>query len=127
MSAALWQPKYQAYKDALLEADTLTEDDLREALVELPDEIREKLAAGPIARRWSCGVCEAFGKAFYSVGDVDLTDPMWRVWIYHETPKARMKRADQQHYGPLANESYERTITTYRAAGWTGEAQEPNA
>lgn len=127
MTAALWQPKYQAYRDALLAADDLTEDDLLAAVAELPNEIREKLAAGPVARRWSCGVCEAFGKAFYATGDVDLTDPRWRVWIYHETPKARMKRVDQQHYGPLANESYGRTIATYRAAGWTGEAGEPDA
>lgn len=126
-TAALWQPEHQAYRDALAAADALTEDDLCAAVAELPEDVREKLAAGPVPRRWSCGVCEAFGKAFYSSGDVDLTDPMWRVWIYHETPKARMKRNDQLHSGPLSNETYDRTIATYRAAGWDGEASEANA
>jgi hypothetical protein len=127
VTAPLWLPKYYDYRDALLAADSLTEDDLLEAVVELPNEIRDRLAEGPLPYRYDCGVCEAFGKAFYKEGAVDLADPMWRVWIYHETPKARMKRVDQQHYGPLANECYERTLATYRAAGWPGEAPEPNA
>lgn len=127
MSAALWQPKYQDYKDALLAAEALTEDDLRAAMLELPDEIRATLARGPIPRRWDCGICEAFGKPFYCTGAVDLTDPRWIVWIYHEVPKAHMKRNDQLHYGHWANETYVRCIATYRAAGWSGDAEEPNA
>jgi hypothetical protein len=38
-----------------------------------------------------------------------------------------MSRRDDQWHGELANDQYRRTITTYRAAGWTGEAVGANA
>lgn len=121
-----WRTDYQA-----LEA--MTEDDLVEAVSQLPVVIRERLAQGPDPYRWTCGVCKAFGKPYLAelrrqlAHPMDAADLMWRAFAYHEIPKAQMKRADQQHYGLLANEIYERCIATYRAAGWNGEAEEANA
>lgn len=117
--------KFQVFLDAL--RDDVDEDDLRTAMGRIPAHIRERLAEGPIRSRYACGVCQAFGAAFYKSGVFDLTDPMWLVWGYHEAPKADMTRREQLHYGPLANETYERCLATYRAAGWTGEAPEPDA
>lgn len=132
MSAPLWTAEFLSYRDALAEIASMTEDDLRADVDLLPDVRRERLAAGPLPARWSCGVCKTFSD-FVAALDrgreprVDLSDPEWRVFLYHEEPKARMKRRDQLHYGPLANEQYERGIATYRAAGWDGDAAEPNA
>lgn len=104
----------------------MTVEDLQAAVDQLPDDIRARLAKGPIPRRWDCGVCVAFGRPFW-VGEPDPTDPRWIAWDYHEVPKLEMKRANQQWYGELANDTYERCIATYRAAGWTGEAEPANA
>lgn len=106
----------------------MTEDDLKVAVAALPDDIREALARGPLPYRYDCGVCAAFGgEMFYGREDHDPTDTLFRAWGYHEVPKLWMKRRDQQHAGPFSNETYERTIATYRAAGWDGEAAPPNA
>ena len=96
----------------------MTEVDLRADVAALPNDIRERLATGPHPRRWTCGVCQSFGDAAFYRGTPDLDDPRWRVWGYHEVPKADMRRADQQWYGPLADDTYRRCIATYRAAGW---------
>lgn len=120
--------RFQAYQTALESVTDVTEEDLPLLIAELPAEIRDKLAAGPLPYRYDCGVCAAFGKAFYSDAENHRPeDPAFRAWAYHEVAKLRMRFKDQEHYGPVANEHYERTIATYRAAGWRGEAQEPNA
>lgn len=115
------------FKEFLETLAPMTPDDLQAAVDELPLVIRERLARGPLERRWSCGVCEAFGGAAFYKGILDADDPVWRAWGYHEVPKAQMRHRDQLHHGPLANEIYERCIATYRAAGWTGDAPEANA
>jgi hypothetical protein len=102
-------------------------EDLAEAVAALPAEIRERLAGGPVKYRWGCGVCEAFGRDWYISVVPDETDPMWRAWAYHEVPKLDMKVRRDLHYGEHANAIYCRCIETYRAAGWTGEAQGANA
>ena len=110
----------------------MTEDDLRAACEQLPGDVRDRLSRGPLRRRWACGVCEAFGRYKQHLRDTldqprDPDDPMWRAFSYHDVPKIGMKRGDQEHYGPLANDIYLRCLATYRAAGWDGVAEEPNA
>lgn len=116
----------QDYRDL----EWMTEDDLASAMAELrelePDVIA-KLAQGPKSYRYGCAVCDAFGEAYYKHCPPDPDDPKWRAFAYHEIPKKDMFHANSQFYGPLANDTYVRCIATYRAAGWTGEAQEPNA
>lgn len=126
MSATL-TPRQRAYKVVLEEARAITEDDMRAAVERLPAHIRSRLAEGPRQRRWSCGVCDAFGADWYTTTTFDLADPTSIAYLYHEVPKADMKHRDQLHYGDFANEIYTRAIATYRAAGWTGDAEEPNA
>lgn len=132
MSSPLWTSEFTSYRDALDRLAAMTEEDLREAVERLPAARRERLAAGPLPYRWDCGVCKAYAD-FISELDrgrkpiVNVDDPEWRVFLYHEEPKSRMKRRDQLHYGPLANELYERGLATYRAAGWDGDAPEANA
>jgi hypothetical protein len=131
-SEPLWADRFLPYRDALREAASLSTGDLVRAMNEIPAAERERLAFGPMTYRYDCGICETFRDLVQILdrdggGAVDLDDPRWIVYIYHETPKARMKRADQLHYGPLSNEGYERGLATYRAAGWTGDAPEPNA
>jgi hypothetical protein len=111
----------------LADAGSITEEELQRAALLLPFGVRDRLAAGPLPRRWSCGVCDAFGADWYRNATPNLADPMWIVWCYHEAPKSRMTHRDQLHYGLLANETYERTLATYRAAGWNGKASEANA
>ena len=112
-----WREDYEALA-------SMTEDDLREAVARLPEPIRVKLAEGPLAYRYDCGVCKAFGNEYLSrlrrtiETAPDPRDPTWRAFGYHEVPKKDMTRAEQQWYGPLAAEVYERTLATYRAAGW---------
>lgn len=122
-------PETTRFREFLSDLRALDEAALDVAVSELPEAIRQRLSEGPNPRRWSCAVCEAFGEHFYKQAhdDLDPEDPMWIVWGYHEVPKAEMRFADQLHYGPLANETYERCIATYRAAGWDGEAEEANA
>lgn len=103
-----------------------TKQDVVTAMIEVPPHIVERLAQGPLPRRWSCGVCEAFGEPFYD-GEPDVNDPQWIVWAFHEVPKLKMHLADDQWYGELANETYRRCITTYQAAGWIGKAEVPDA
>lgn len=113
-----WREDYRALAD-------MTENDLREAVAQLPDEIRDKLAKGPLSYRYACGVCKAFGSAYLAElkrnieTPPDATDPKWRAFAYHEVPKKDMRVAEQQWSGPLAQEVYERTLATYRAAGWS--------
>lgn len=66
----------------------------------------------------ACGVCEAFGPRLYKNMKADLNDPLWVVFAWHEVPKIDMKIAEHQWSGPAAQEVYERTLQTYRAAGW---------
>lgn len=119
-------PRQVAFREALRRVSTATERMLREKVAELPPHLQERLAQGPKIYRYGCGVCDAFGRDFIQ-GDVDLRDPRWWVWAYHEVPKLDAKRHDDQHYGPIANRIYERCIATYRAAGWQGEPSEANA
>lgn len=112
-----WREDYRALAD-------MTEDDLREAVAQLPDAIRAKLAEGPLPYRYACGVCKAFGSAYIAElkrnieTPPDPTDPKWRAFAYHEVPKKDMRHAEQQWSGPLAVEVYERTMATYRASGY---------
>lgn len=119
-------PKQVELREALRRMRSATEAMLREKIAQLPSHIRERLAQGPKPYRYDCGICDAFGRDFVQ-GTVDISDPRWWVWAYHEVPKLDAKRHDDVHYGPLANRIYERTIATYRAAGWEGEAAEANA
>lgn len=120
--------KWPDYEKFLRAIESMTEDDMRAAVAQLPPEILVSLARGPLSYRYDCGVCASFGgETFYGRDDHDPEDPLDRAWGYHEVIKLKMKRRDQAHYGGLANETYERCIATYRAAGWTGEAPEPNA
>lgn len=123
----MWTEQFMPYKEALIVAESITIDDVQDAMNSIPLEIQQRLAKGPLPRRYDCAVCVAFGKNFYGDGHVILGDPMWTVYLYHEVPKAKMKRMDQCHYGPLANEIYTRCIETYKAAGWAGVAEEANA
>lgn len=115
------------FASALEAARPLTEEDVRAAVALLPAAVVERLCGGPIPARYRCGVCQAFGVDFYGSGQIDLDDPRWIVWIYHEVPKADMDHQDQLHFGDLANETYVRALATYRAAGWDGEAPPPDA
>lgn len=95
----------------------------------VPKQIVVDLAKGPSRfGRFACGVCEAFGKPWYrDKASWDLKSPLYRVFCYHEVPRIYCRFKDMEHFGKHANTIYERTIATYRAAGWTGEATEPNA
>lgn len=124
---ALTTPPQSAFLLALDAMKGMTEAELQAAVALLPPDLRERLAAGPHPVRYTCAVCEAFGRRYYSDVKPDLSDPMFIAWAYHEVPKADMKRRAQQWHGPLANEIYKRCIVTYRAAGWLGEAQEADA
>lgn len=94
----------------------------------VPKRIVEDLARGPNGHRWKCGVCLAFGEDWYKQEEVwDLDSPLYRVFCYHEVPRIHCRFKDQEYFGPRANEIYERCIETYRTAGWTGEAPEPDA
>jgi hypothetical protein len=127
----LWQPRFLSFKEALEEAEGLTPEDMADAVAQLPEADRARLAKGPKARRWDCGICDTFADLIRLLdGDqaaADLSDPRWVVYLYHEVPKARMERRSQLHYGALANEGYGRCLATYRAAGWDGEAAEADA
>lgn len=106
---------------------SMTEEDLKEAVDQLPQEIRDKLAEGPNPNRYSCGVCKAFGQDYINEltrtleTPPDPNDPKWRAFGYHEVPKKDMTTAQQQWSGSLAQQVYERTIATYKAAGWEEE------
>lgn len=127
MSPVAASHRHDAYGDFLKELDPITEDSLREAIDQLPPYMKERLAKGPIQRRWSCQVCDALDSNLRKDDPFDAEDPRWIVFAFHEIPKTRCKRRDDLHYGPIANEIYERCLTTYRLAGWTGEAPEANA
>lgn len=115
-------PRQQSFFDVMVKVSDWTEDDLQAAVAALPPTIRDRLAKGPVPRRYDCAACEAF-KPFPD----DFSGPTWEVFAYHEVPKLYLRRQDDLHYGPLANESYERTLAMYRAAGWSGEAPEADA
>lgn len=120
--------RFPDYMRALEEVAWITEDDLADLMPLLPHQIVVGLAEGPLPYRFDCGVCSAFGRSFYrNVAKHQPDDPTFRVWAYHEVAKLGMRTKNDEHYGPCANDHYERTIATYRAAGWTGEAQEANA
>lgn len=119
-------PKQVEFREALRRLRPATELMLRDQVARLPAGIATRLERGPLPSRYACGVCDAFGRDFIQ-GTVDLSDPRWWVWAYHEVPKLDARFNDDQHYGPIANRIYERTIATYRAAGWTGEATPANA
>lgn len=119
-------PQQREFVQFLLAIKDMTEDDLTDAIAACPVDVQARLADGPCRPRWTCGVCEAFGRSFYT-GEPDADSPLWRAWGYHEVPKLEMRHANDRHYGPLANETYERAIATYRAAGWIGEAATANA
>lgn len=105
----------------------VTEDELRAAVLACPPHVLERLAQGPLEGRYKCGICEAFGRSWWLNRTPDRTDPMWIAWAYHEVPKLDMTHRRQLHHGPHSDHTYRRCIATYRAAGWTGEAEEPNA
>jgi hypothetical protein len=115
------------FRDKLRPLASMSEAELEAAVRMLPPAIRERLAQGPLPRRFACGVCEAFGAAWYLDAEPDSSDPLWLVFGYHEVPKIDMQHRDDQFYGELANDVYRRCLVVYRAAGWTGEAEEPNA
>jgi hypothetical protein len=116
------------YIDDLTLYEHLTIEDVKEAVQHIRKEIREKLAEGPVPYRWDCAVCQAFGaKANTVVKYETFTKNELIVWIYHELPKANFRFRDQNFYGKGADDIYLRCIETYRAAGWEGEAEEPNA
>jgi hypothetical protein len=117
-----------AFEAFLRSIEDMTYDDLVADVAQLPVEIRERLADGPMQYRYDCGVCVAFGgRSFYGKGIGSADDVRWRVFGYHEVPKLGMKFQRELHNGPHANAMYERCLDTYRAAGWTGEAPPPNA
>lgn len=120
-------PRQRAFVKFLRAIETMLEDELDEAIAEVPAEIRERLSEGPKRARYACAVCDAFGGEDFYGGTPDATDPMWRAWGYHEIPKLRMRTSGDLHHGEHANDNYRRALRTYRAAGWTGKAGEPNA
>lgn len=120
-------PRQREFVAFLQAISDMTEDDLAAALALCPPVVMDLLTRGPLAYRYACGVCEAFGGRAFHGHTPDVSDPLWRAWGYHEVPKLHMRRADDRHYGRHANDTYERCIATYRAAGWDGEAAEPNA
>lgn len=115
------------FRDDLRPLEAVTEEQLAEAMQRIPDHIVMRLRQGPNPSRYTCGVCEAFGKQWYKNTQANMDDPMWLVWAYHEFPKVHMQVRDDQFHGAAANMVYERCIATYRAAGWQGEAQPANA
>lgn len=121
------------YALALLEVQTMSLDELAQAVLELDFQTRGALCRGPVRPRFDCGVCEAILPRDLKELAWDLADPRVRVFAYHEAAKARMDRTDDQHYGMLANETYRRTLAVYYAAGWDGntrwgtKAEPPNA
>lgn len=112
--------RHRLYKEALeAVAASTTEADLAALMAELPAAVRDKLARGPLPYRYDCGVCDAFGRAFWSEPKNHRPDdPAFRVWAYHEIAKLQMRRRDDEWYGPAAEDHYLRTIATYKAAGW---------
>lgn len=121
------EPRAVAFREGLERIEKATEQMLCEQILLLPPAIQTRLAKGPSRRRYDCGVCEAFGHDWVKEAPCDPEDPCWWVWAYHEVPKLDARRSDDQWDGPIANRIYERTIATYRAAGWKGEAAEANA
>lgn len=115
------------FRDSLLVVEQATEEMLREQIALLPAGIATHLERGPTPRRYECAVCNAFGRDWVKEVPCDPADPLWRVWAFHETPKLDARHKDDQHYGAIANRIYERTLATYRAAGWQGVATPPDA
>lgn len=106
----------------------LTPELVVEAMENLPIRIKDKLKKGPLPNRYSCGVCKAFDGMFEGYDlTIDTDDPIYRVWVYHEVPKAEFRHADQNYFGAGANKIYNRCIETYQAAGWEGIAEPENA
>lgn len=127
MSDIWGDPKYATLKRSYAQLLDVTEEQLRAAVEQLSWHLRDALARGPLPYRYDCRVCESFGSGFYKGIEYDLSNPMHLVFGYHEAPKVNMTHRDHQHYGPHANATYTRCIATYRAAGWSGDAEEPNA
>lgn len=116
------------YEKTLFAYENLTIGDVKKALEKIDPKIVGFLKEGPVNYRYDCAVCIAFGGASNKPPDISkLSDDEMVVWIYHELPKMSMKRGDQVFYGPFADQIYERCIETYKAAGWTGEPEPPNA
>jgi hypothetical protein len=116
------------FKHLLVEMRDVTVPEFVVMVEALPAPIRARLAEGPHPRRWTCGVCNAFGRERWPNGAAPLEDePQWRVWAWHEVPKLFMLNPDSQFYGRYANENYRRCVVTYQAAGWPADPEEPNA
>jgi hypothetical protein len=116
------------YKDFLEAHKHLTIEDVNRAIPNIPTKTRNTLAQGPIPYRWDCNVCQAFGTGSNQIVKYETFSlEELIVWIYHEIPKVNFKWKDQNFYGQGADEIYKRCIETYRAAGWLGDAAEPNA
>lgn len=105
----------------LEEAVKVSEGSLLAAVAELPSDIRKRLAIGPAASRYACSVCDAFRCCDLAEG-LPYDDPRWVVFNFHEVPKLRMRTANDQWFGPLAIEVYDRCRMIYRAAGWLPSA-----
>jgi hypothetical protein len=121
------EPRALEFKAGLERVALVTEATLAETIALIPTETAALLARGPKPARYDCAVCDAFGYEWIKSTPCDPEDPRWLIWAYHETPKLDACHNDDQFYGAIANRIYERTIATYRAAGWQGEAPEPNA
>jgi hypothetical protein len=106
--------RQRSFRDAMLSVVDWSLDDLQAAVDALPAHVRARLSQGPVARRWSCGICDAF-----SPTPDDMSDPIWKVYAYHEVPKLYMRHRDEQWYGLLADEVWERCRAVYKAAGWS--------
>jgi hypothetical protein len=117
----------------LVEAREITVQRVAEAIERLkethPDHV-ERLARGPNPSRYSCTVCNAFRAHWDTPGVddlIDLSEPPWVVWMFHEVPKSFMRRNKDLHYGRFANMIYERCVVIYRLSGYKGMVEEPNA
>lgn len=125
--------RHVVYSRLLHEARSITVEQLADAMDALREsrpEIVDHLARGPRGYRYDCTICNAF-KTYRDRDDfldaIDIDDPLWVVWMFHEVPKSMMKHSHQLHEGRFANMVYDRCIVTYRLAGWEGQAPEPNA
>lgn len=86
-------------------------------MTQIPTEIVTELAKGPNLDRYTCNICRAFTKKWYTTEGVwDRANPMHIVFCYHEVPKIAMIKAEDQWSGPNALDVYRRCMATYRIA-----------
>lgn len=119
--------RQHAHAHVLIALREMTEEELREAVAQLPQETRDRLAQGPHPVRRACGVCNVLNKGDYRIAWPNADDPAYRAFAYHEVPKSYADHDGDQYHGALANDIYERCIATYRAAGWKGVAAPADA